>query len=80
MSIQLATLKSTPSKPERQKFWNTVHIPMGMLLLNCRVAFCNKLMLSDVRRNRSLKPTVFTMKLLLMILHYITQFSLYEDP
>lgn len=37
-------------------------------------------MLSDVGRNRSLKPAVFTMRLLLMILPYIPQFSLQEGP
>lgn len=40
----------------------------------------HKLMLSDIRRNRSLKLTMFTKRLLLTILHCITQFSLYEGP
>ena len=57
LSIHSATLKSTPSKPDKHKFWKTTLVLMGILLLTCRVAFCHKLMLSEDTRNRPLKPT-----------------------
>lgn len=79
LSIHSATLKSTPSKPDKHKFWKTTLVLMGMLLQLVEWHFAINLCWVKTQGTDLWNPLVYC-EAMLMILHYLTQFSLYEGP
>lgn len=72
LSIHSATLKSTPSEPDKHKFWKTTLVLMGMLLQLVEWHFAINLSWVKTQGTDLWNPLVYY-EAILMILHYLTQ-------